>query len=262
MAACGTTQSCLCLIAAVVADQVALLWGVHHVHYAISKIPAISTWSLTAIVIAGVAFGLTARAFANATHGLTTLMRRYLAYAPLRPLFGGTVVATAAWFLSGDRYLGLGLPVITEALQGPVPFYDFLAKMLFTVASLGSGFKGGEVTPLFFIGATLGNALAPLLNMPVTFLAAIGFVAVFAGAANTPLASTLIAIELFGAEVGVFAAIACAVSYLFSGHAGIYLSQRPGRPKHRLLWDEQRSNPPPHDDQQDTKVQGVDEGKR
>lgn len=105
--------------------------------------------------------------------------------------------------------------------------------MAFTIISLGSGFKGGEVTPLFYIGATLGNALAPLLHMPVPLLAGIGFVAVFAGAANTPIASTLMTMELFGAEVGIYAAIACVVSYLFSGHTGIYRSQRVGHAKHR-----------------------------
>ncbi len=105
--------------------------------------------------------------------------------------------------------------------------------MTFTVASLASGFKGGEVTPLFYIGATLGNALAPLLNMPFPLLAGIGFVAVFAGAANTPIASTFMAMEIFGSEVGVYAGIACVVSYLFSGHTGIYRSQRVGHAKHR-----------------------------
>ena len=105
--------------------------------------------------------------------------------------------------------------------------------MLLTIASLGSGFKGGEVTPLFYIGATLGNALAPLFDLPFPLLAGIGFVAVFAGAANTPIASTLMAMEIFGAEIGVYAGISCVVSYLFSGHTGIYRSQRVGHAKHR-----------------------------
>ncbi|MEA9980097.1 chloride channel protein, partial [Pseudomonas sp. RTS4] len=92
-----------------------------------------------------------------------------------------------------------------------------LGKLAFTVTSLGTGFKGGEVTPLFYIGATLGNALAPLLHLPFPMLAGIGFVAVFAGAANTPLATIVMAMELFGPEIGPLAAIACIASYLFSG---------------------------------------------
>lgn len=222
-----------CMVAAIVADQVGLLWGVHHTHYAIPFIPTISAWPLIVMVLAGAVFGLTGKVFADSTHALSAWMKKRVSYAPLRPMLGGGVVATAAWFLGADRYIGLGIPTIVEAFQHPLAPYDFAGKMVFTIASLGTGFKGGEVTPLFYIGATLGNALAPLLNVPVPLLAGIGFVAVFAGAANTPIASTLMAMELFGAEVGVFAAVACVVSYLFSGHTGIYRSQRVGQAKHR-----------------------------
>lgn len=222
-----------CMVAAIVADQVGLLWGVHHTHYAVPVVPSVALWPLLAMVIAGAVFGLTGKAFAELTHTLGGWMKQRIAYAPLRPLLGGVVVASAAWFLGADRYLGLGIPSIVEAFQQPLAPYDFAAKMAFTVVSLGSGFKGGEVTPLFYIGATLGNALAPLLNMPLPLLAGIGFVAVFAGAANTPIASTLMAMELFGAEIGVYAATTCVVSYLFSGHTGIYRSQRIGHAKHR-----------------------------
>jgi len=222
-----------CMVAAIVADQISLLWGVHHTHYLIAWIPQISIWGLCAMMIAGMLFGLTGQAFAHATHHLSAWVKKHIVYAPLRPLAGGVLIAAVILLLNADRYAGLGIPVIVEAFRQPVAPYDFIAKMLMTIASLGSGFKGGEVTPLFYIGATLGNALAPLLNMPFSLLAGVGFVAVFAGAANTPIASTLMAIELFGADIGVYAAIACVVSYLFSGHAGIYRAQRVTRLKHR-----------------------------
>lgn len=220
-----------CLMAAVLADQIGLLWGAQHTHYMAPLVPAITAWNLGAMVIAGVLFGLTARAFASATHALGALMKRLLAWPPLRPLAGGLVVAIAVWLLGSERYIGLGIPTIVDSLLQPLPAHDFLAKMAFTIVSLGSGFKGGEVTPLFFIGSTLGNALAPLLHQPFALLAAVGFVAVFAGAANTPIASTLMAIELFGAEIGVFAAIACFVAYQFSGQDGIYRAQYLAQPK-------------------------------
>jgi H+/Cl- antiporter ClcA len=222
-----------CLAAAILADQVGLLWGVQHTHYPILFAAQISPWSLAAIMLAGAIFGLTGRVFAGATHGLAAWMKRRVSYGPLRPFLGGAVIAAAVWFFGAERYIGLGIPAMMEAFQQPLAPYDFAAKMAFTVASLGSGFKGGEVTPLFYIGATLGNALAPLLHLPVPLLAGIGFVAVFAGAANTPIACTLMAMELFGAEVGTYAALACVLSYLFSGHAGIYRSQRAGHAKHR-----------------------------
>jgi H+/Cl- antiporter ClcA len=221
-----------CTVAAVVGDQVTLLWGIQHTHYAAGVLPPIGLWSLTAAALAGVAFGLTAKIFASSTHRFSGWMKQTLAYAPLRPLLGGTVIAAALWFLDAWRYAGLGIPVMVEAFAQPLPATDFVGKMVFTIASLGSGFKGGEVTPLFYIGATLGNALAPLLQQPFAWLAALGFVGVFAGAANTPLACTLMAMELFGGGIGVHALVACVMSYLVSGHAGIYNAQRLPLSKH------------------------------
>lgn len=240
-----------CMLAAIIADQVGVLWGVQHVHYVIPAVPAISLWGIGSVIVAGAAFGMTGRLFAQLTHALAAHMKRLIAYAPLRPLVGGAIVATAVWLFMADRYIGLGIPTIVEAFHQPVAPYDFAGKMAFTVLSLGSGFKGGEVTPLFYIGASLGNALAPILNLPVPLLAGLGFVAVFAGAANTPIASTLMAIELFGAEVGIYAMLACVVSYLFSGHTGIYRSQRIGQAKHRAVPEEiQLGELPAHYEQQ------------
>jgi H+/Cl- antiporter ClcA len=215
-----------CAIAAIVADQVGLLWGVQHTQYEVGLVPQITAWLLAAMVVAGAVFGLTGKLFADGTHALSGVMKKHIAYAPLRPLLGGAVIAAVVMWGSFDRYIGLGIPVMVEAFAHPLAPTDFLGKMVFTIASLGSGFKGGEVTPLFYIGATLGNALAPLLDVPFALLAAVGFVAVFAGAANTPIASTLMAMELFGAEIGVFAALACVMSYVCSGHSGIYRAQR------------------------------------
>jgi H+/Cl- antiporter ClcA len=150
-------------------------------------------------------------------------------------VLGVAVVAILATTLNVPQYLGLGIPTIVQAFNGPLPVYDFAGKFGFTVVTLASGFKGGEVTPLFYIGAPLGNALGHILALPVPVLAGLGFVAVFAGAANTPIASTVMAIELFGPQIGVYAALACVVSYLFSGHTGIYRAQRVGHAKHPLI---------------------------
>ncbi len=215
-----------CLLAAVLADQVGLLWGVQHTQYMPGVMPSITAWLLVAMVLAGAVFGLTGKLFADGIHAFSVLMKKHIAYAPLRPFLGGAVIAVVVMWGSFDRYIGLGIPVMVEAFTHPLAPTDFVGKMVFTMASLGAGFKGGEVTPLFFIGATLGNALAPLLDVPFALLAAVGFVAVFAGAANTPIACTLMAMELFGAQIGVFAALGCVMSYVCSGHAGIYRAQR------------------------------------
>jgi len=221
-----------CIVAAFVADRVCTAWGIHHTHYAVGPVGAIDAWRVLAVVVAGIVFGLVGMLFATAAHALGALVKRLIAYPPLRPFVGGLLIATAVWALDAHRYIGLGIPDIVRSFQAPMQPWDFLAKLVFTVASLGTGFKGGEVTPLFYIGATLGNALAPLLHMPFALLAGIGFVAVFAGAANTPIATTLMAMELFGADIGPLAAIGCVTAYLFSGHTGIYRAQRIGHRKH------------------------------
>lgn len=135
----------------------------------------------------------------------------------------------------GTRYIGLGVPVIVDSFQKPLPVYDFLGKIIYTSFTLGSGFKGGEVTPLFFVGSTLGNSLAYIIPLPFALLAGMGFAAVFSSAANTPIACILMGIELFGIESGVYIGIACITGYLFSGHSGIYKSQVVGSPKHSRL---------------------------
>jgi H+/Cl- antiporter ClcA len=211
-----------CLVAAYLADGVGLWWGVQHTHYLLASVAAITPATLLSTLAAGILFGVAAMVFARATHGVAGVMKRRIAYAPLRPFAGGCIVALAVWLTSSDRYIGLGIPVIVEAFVHPLPVWDALCKTAFTVLSLGAGFKGGEVTPLFFIGATLGNALAPLVHLPFAMLAALGFVAVFAGAAKTPLVSTIMAIELFGPAIAPYAALACFISYWCSGRAGIY----------------------------------------
>jgi H+/Cl- antiporter ClcA len=220
-------------LAAVVADLVTRAWGVGHTHYPELAALPLTAAGLGATLLAGALFGLVARTFATLTHGLSRLFGR-LRYAPLRPVVGGVVVALLLWAL-GTRYAGLGVPVIVEAFQHPLSGQDFAWKLLLTALTLGAGFKGGEVTPLFFIGATLGSALSVVLPLPVALLAGMGFVGVFAGAANTPLACLLMGLELFGSHAGVYLGLACVMAYLFSGHRGIYSSQVIGQVKHPLL---------------------------
>lgn len=160
-----------CLMAAVLADQICLAWGVHHTQYIIGMIPAFNLWSFLSVVIAGAVFGLAGMVFSVATVKVRGIVKRYIRYAPLRPFFGGILIATAVYFIGTERYIGLGIPQIVRAFSEPLYPLDFLGKMNFTIVSLATGFKGGEVTPLFYIGATLGNARSPLLHMPFAFMA-------------------------------------------------------------------------------------------
>lgn len=219
-------------MAAILADYVVKIWNVPHTHYQIDLVPEMTPTNLLWALLAGILFGLAARLFSKSTHFWGKLFRSKIKYPPLRPLLGGALLAIIVFGMGTTKYIGLGIPTIVESFSAELPSYDFLLKILFTSFTLGAGFKGGEVTPLFFIGATLGNALFWIFPLPLGILAGMGFVAVFAGATNTPIACTLMGIELFGIESGVFIALACITAYLFSGHSGIYSSQIIGSPKH------------------------------
>jgi H+/Cl- antiporter ClcA len=218
-------------MAAIFADLVTHLWQAKHTVYKIAFIPPISFLHIFYAIFAGVIFGLCAIIFTKAMHFCSHLFKKHINYAPLRPFAGGLLVLLLVWFLDTQQYLGLGIAMISTSFEMPLTFDVFALKMLFTVITLSAGFKGGEVTPLFFIGATLGSALAMFIPLPFGLLAGMGFVAVFAGATNTPLACMLMGIELFGASCGVYVAIACIVSYLIAGHNSIYNKQKIGEPK-------------------------------
>jgi H+/Cl- antiporter ClcA len=213
-------------LSAILADQVTVLWNTPHTHYAITTIPLITITNILYAVAAGILFGICAATFIKLIHFIGAWFKRTIQYPPFRPLIGGVIVAVAVWCLGETTYIGLGIPRIVASFEQPLPSYDFAIKILFTVVTLGAGFKGGEVTPLFFIGALLGNALSYFIPLPIGLLAGMGFVAVFAGATNTPLACTMMAIELFGVESAIYVLIACVVAYIFSGRNSIYKKQK------------------------------------
>ena len=250
-----------CLIGSVVGDRVCSAWDVQwlslhfqvrHTHYGLAAFDAASSGVqpvlLAKVVVAAALFGLAGLLFAELTHGLGDLFKRTVRWPLLRPVVGGLAVIGLTYALGTRDYLGLGVTadphsptgvcILSCFRPGGATPWSWWWKLLFTAVTLGSGFKGGEVTPLFFVGAALGHTLAGVLGAPVDLFAALGFVAVFAGATNTPLACTIMGIELFaaggtlGAGLVVYLAVACGVAYLFSGHSGVYLSQRVEVAKH------------------------------
>jgi H+/Cl- antiporter ClcA len=215
-----------CIGAAIVADYASRAAGAHHTAYMIADGPG-DPLLLAKAVLAGAAFGVAGQLFAELTHAVQRLCARLSSSAAARPAIGGVAVIVLVGACGTRDYLGLGVDGIVSSFhQGGASWFAWAWKMIFTAVTVGSGFKGGEVTPLFFIGSTLGNALARLLSAPVDLFAGMGLVAVFAGAANTPLACTIMGAELFGAGHLAPIAIACCTAYLFSGHTGIYSSQR------------------------------------
>ena len=209
-------------------------FNISHTHYHIGEVPPINGINLLWICFAGVAFGFAGMTFSKLTKFFGSQFKKYISYPPLRPFTGGIMVVGLI-YIFGSRYIGLGVPVIEQAFHHQEVPEAFLLKILFTAITLGAGFKGGEVTPLFFVGATLGSTLSIIIDLPTGLLAGAGFVAVFSSAANTPLATIFMGIELFGHEAGVYIALACVIAYLFSGHSGIYSSQVVSHAKHSFL---------------------------
>ncbi|MDR3607124.1 MAG: voltage-gated chloride channel family protein [Oligoflexia bacterium] len=224
-----------CLLASIIGNKVTLAWGVHHTAYAIHGPQAMTIAALAWSMLAGALFGIVGMLFARATHMISSLFKKHVAFPPFRPFIGGIIVAIGVYLVGSTRYIGLGIPTIVESFQKSLPPWDFAGKFAFTALTLGAGFKGGEVTPLFYIGAALGSTLSHVIPLAPDLLAGMGLVAVFAGAANVPIASSLMAVELFGDKAAPFAAIACVLSYFFSGHPGIYRSQRRGENKLKII---------------------------
>ncbi len=233
-----------CLLASLVADWTCHAWGIGHTHYeilfsggaALSSGFKVELRLLLKVVLAAIAFGVASAVFSDLSHSLHAVFKKAVPFAPVRPVLGGLLVIVLTYLAGTRDYLGLGVispdpsgvSIVSFFTSPAIHPWSWLWKVVFTAVTLASGFKGGEVTPLFFIGAALGNALAGLMGAPADLFAALGFVGIFAGAANTPLACTLMGIELFGATHAVYIAVSCFLAYFFSGHSGIYLSQRVG----------------------------------
>jgi H+/Cl- antiporter ClcA len=215
-----------CLVAGLTGYFTAYVLGLHHSPIAVIEIPGIYLSGVFSAIIAGICFGFAARLFSWAMHYVKYLSNSKIANPILRPFIGGFIVLFCFYIFGEDRYLNLGERVIHSSFNEHVYPWDFLGKIWMTAVSVGSGFKGGEVMPLFYVGATLGNVLSYILWMSYPVLAALGFVAVFSGAANTPITGIILAMEFFGPGIGVYASIAVIMSYLFSGSKGIYSSQR------------------------------------
>lgn len=225
------------LAAAFIADFTATAWGAHHIHYEVLSVDHSGPFPfglalLAKVTLAGLLFGIASVLFAELTHAVGRFFRWSITNPLLRPVLGGAVVIALVFVFGTRQYLGLGVEspnpadttIVSSFEVGGAEPGDWLGKIAFTAVTLGSGFKGGEVTPLFYVGSTLGNTLAELLSAPVDLFASLGFVAVFAAAANTPLSSTIMGMELFGAGNTLYMAVACFIAYWVSGRTGIYLA--------------------------------------
>lgn len=245
-----------CLMAAFVAHNVTIWWGIEHSVFSLpslsqsayeivnpsaaTTVSILSLENVAKVTLAALAFGLIGMLFTTITHTVSRLHKRWVTRAWIRPIVGGCVFIAFTIVIGTRDYSGIGVDpnpnqlrtvciASSFELDGVDPL-SWLWKLLATSITVGSGFKGGEVTPLFFIGATAGNTLGHWLHFPVDLMAAIGFVAVFAGATKTPIACTLMAIELFfpsnpafvSSGFIIYVAIGCFIARFASGKSSIY----------------------------------------
>ncbi len=215
-----------CFIASLTAYGISLLLGVEPTRFAVAA-PALTPLMLLRVAILAAACGILSAIFCGALHYTEANLKKRIPNLWLRAFLGGTVLLGLTLLVGRSDYNGAGMRVITAAVeQGQAAPTAFLWKIVFTALTLSVGFKGGEVVPCFFIGATFGCIVGPLLGIPAGFAAALGLVAVFCGSVNCPMASMVLAVELFGAGGMLFYALACGLSYVLSGYRGLYSSQR------------------------------------
>jgi len=212
-------------VAGIVGYQVSSALGVSYFHGPLNFIPDFSGVYFIRVCLSGIFFGLCSLLFVETLRFFEWLNKKIVWSDLYKAVLGGTVLTILA-FIFSTRYLGLGLDTIKTALEGgDIPMTAFLLKMLSTSVTLGFGGSGGIVTPIFFAGAASGNAFASVFGLSRDIFAAIGMVSLLAGAANTPISASIMAVELFGPQVGPYAAVACVISFLMTGHRSVYPSQ-------------------------------------
>jgi len=212
-------------VAGIIGYQVSSALGITYFSQAIGAVPEFSVGFFLIVCLSGLFFGFCSFVLIEMLKGFEIFNKSLKIKSPLKVLAGGGVLVLLG-LIFGTRYLGLGVETIESALQGEsIPALAFMLKSLFTSITLSFGGSGGIVTPIFFVGATSGSVFGNLTGQSLQLFAAIGMVALLAGAANTPISASIMAVELFGSQVAPYAAVACIISYLITGHRSVYPSQ-------------------------------------
>lgn len=215
-----------CVFSALIASRFAIDMGIHPETFRVEGVPEINFVNTGKIVIICIICAVVSAIFCITLHQMGKLLKKYIENSYLRIISAAVFIIVMTKLLGSTDYLGAGIDVIERAMEGEAVPYAFLMKILFTAVTLGAGFKGGEIVPSFFIGATLGCVLGNVFGISPSFCAALGMTAVFCGATNCPLASILISFELFGYNGAIFLMLSAAISFMMSGYYGLYSEQR------------------------------------
>lgn len=215
-----------CLISSLLGLWIAGLFGLPPTVFELTETLTLTPFSMVQVAALGVLLALVSIMFCVFMDNAPKLYAKHLKNPYLRVIVGGALVIALTHLCGTTDYNGAGEHVIHAAIEGSAAPWAFLLKMLFTALTLGSGYKGGEIVPVFFTGATFGCVVAPLLGLPAPLGAALGMVALFCGVTNSPLASILLAVELFGGVSIPLFALTCAVTYMLSGYFSLYSEQK------------------------------------
>ena len=215
-----------CLVSSIVAFAISLWFKLPPTRFVVSIEP-LTALTLLKVAVLAIACAVVSIAFCVALHKTEELAVSKIKHGCTRAVIGGCILIVLTLLVGSNAYNGAGEDIIESAInQGIAPNWAFFWKIVFTVITIACGFKGGEIVPTFFIGATLGCTLGPLLGLPAGFAAAIALVAVFCGNVNCPIASIVLSVELFGSGELIYFALACAIAYMLSGYFGLYSSQK------------------------------------
>ena len=231
-----------CIISALIAQEIAGLFGITPTAFVIGELCSFNLSTAVRFIIMSILFALTSIAFCYILHTSAKLYSTYIENPYVRIVIAGILVIALRYITGTTDYLGAGAPIIASSFLSSCAWYVFILKMLFTAATLGGGFKGGEIVPTLFVGAALGSFLAPLFGLPVGLCAACGMVSVFCGVTNCPLTSFIISVEMFGISSMKFVIICIAISYMLSGYYSLYNSQKIVYSKYRTEYINRRSH--------------------
>lgn len=215
-----------CIISSLTAYGVSLLFGAEPVRFSLSHVPDSSILTIFQVIALSALCAVLSILFCLSMHKTGHLLQKWIPNGFLRAFLGGGAVLLLTVLTGSTAYNGAGMDVITQAIAGFARPEAFALKILFTAITIGAGFKGGEIVPTFFIGSTFGCVAGSLLGLDPGFGAAVGLIALFCGVVNSPIASMLLSIELFGSQGLVLFTIACGVSFMLSGYYGLYSSQK------------------------------------
>lgn len=214
-----------CVFSSLIAAYSSKFFGIKETNFAVVDFPELTIPNALETVVLSILCAVISILFIILLHSTGDLFRKYLKNPYIRIIVAAVTIVTLSLLLGTRDYNGAGMNVIARAVKGEAVPYAFLLKMLFTAITIEAGFRGGEIVPSFFIGATFGCTFGSLIGFSPSVCAAVGLIAVFCGVTNCPITSLLISSELFGADGVPFFLIAVAVSYFMSGYYGLYKDQ-------------------------------------